>query len=63
MNDIQTFDEFRPDYDSVCLNCSTAPVVTMYKGEKCINDSELCGPCFFGTAKALDPEWWNDQDD
>jgi len=36
MSEIQTFDEFRPDYDSVCINCATAPVVTMYKGEECV---------------------------
>lgn len=42
---------FEPDWLHLCGNCEETPVVPM---------SGFCGPCHFGTAKALGGDWWHD---
>ncbi len=54
---------FEPDYDQECYNCGQSPVVTVVKDGKVTTNFEMCGPCTFGTARAIYPEWWNNQDD
>lgn len=56
-------DSFEPDYDRKCYNCGQSPVVTGVMGGKVVYDSEMCGPCTFGTAEALAPTWWNEGED
>ena len=53
-------DKYEPDYASKCENCDQSPTVTGVKNDKVVYDSGMCGPCTFGTAEALDPDWWND---
>jgi hypothetical protein len=57
-------DSYVPDYNNDCCNCGQSPVVTVVDslGNK-TTDFEMCGPCTFGTAKALDVDQWNTQDD
>lgn len=57
--DKMEMDTYEPDYSSACMNCGHTPVVTAsYKG-KIVHSWDMCGVCTFGTAKALDPDWWN----
>lgn len=52
-----------PDYEAECENCGQSPCVTgVDKNEVTIYRSGMCGPCTFGTAKAIDPDWWNESD-
>lgn len=48
---------FEPDYESECCNCGQTPVVVLIDGD-ISHDSSMCGVCFFGTADALDVDWW-----
>lgn len=50
--------ESRPDYDTPCEVCGQTPTVEVFADGKQIDLPNLCGPCFFGTAEALDPENW-----
>lgn len=50
----QTQKHFRPDHSRQCENCQQTPVVPL---------SGLCGPCHFGTAAAVDGDWWNSAED
>ena len=44
--------EWEPEWTKKCDNCGETPIVP---------DSELCGPCYFGTAQALMGGWWDDE--
>ena len=57
-------DHFEPDYKTQCINCGQTPTVVgvSAEGEE-VFVTEMCGPCTFGTAAALDPDWWNHGDD
>jgi hypothetical protein len=44
--------EFRPSWEESCMCCGQTPVV----GAK----GDMCGPCFFGTAEAVNGGWWDD---
>jgi len=46
--------KFRPDWSGICDNCEQTPIVP---------ESGLCGPCHFGTARALQGDWWDDSKD
>jgi hypothetical protein len=50
---------FKPNYDGKCVACGSSPTVTGLDedGKKLFGD-QLCGPCFFGEAEAVDPETW-----
>jgi hypothetical protein len=50
---------FHPDFDTACKVCSSIPCVVIE--DHIQPDTELCGPCFFGTAEMLDWEAWNDE--
>ena len=56
--------EYKPDYSRCCDICGQTPVVTgVNVSGEVIYDSEMCGVCTFGTAQALDPDWWNGDDE
>jgi hypothetical protein len=59
MEEIQ-IDRYEPNHDGRCEVCEQGPTVTGMKNGVVVYASEMCGPCTFGTAKALDHEWWND---
>jgi hypothetical protein len=44
---------FGPNWQRKCDNCGQSPVV----GQR----GDLCGPCYFGTADALNGGWWDDK--
>ncbi len=48
-----------PCYESNCENCEQTPTVTVHKNGKENYRFDMCGPCTFGTAQALDVDWWN----
>ena len=50
--------EFVPDYEIECCNCEQTPTVTIFQDGLIWAQSELCGPCYFGEADALDPDNW-----
>ncbi len=53
--------KYEPDYANRCENCGESPTVTgVNKDGKVVYAAGMCGPCTFGTAKALDPDWWNE---
>jgi len=56
-------DRYDPDYTKLCCNCGNTPVVTgvMKKANEYVTvyNSEMCGPCTFGSASCIDPEEWN----
>jgi len=52
-------DSYEPNYSNECECCGTCGTVMAVKDGKVIHDSGMCGVCVFGTAKALDPDWWN----
>ena len=52
-------ERFEPDYESKCFVCKASPTVTGVRNGKVIVETDLCGPCTWGTAQALDVEWWN----
>ena len=56
-------DSYEPDYDCECENCGQSPCVTAVKDGEVVHHTDMCGVCTFGTAKALDPDWWNGDDD
>lgn len=57
MND----NKYVPDYDSVCVNCDSSPVVTVINSiGKLIFTTKMCGPCTFGSATYLDSSLWNE---
>lgn len=60
---VMKIDSYEPDWDAKCCNCGQSPVVTAVKDGEVVNNFEMCGPCTFGTAKALDTDWWNGDDD
>ena len=56
--------QFEPDYKKKCEACGQKPSVTTVNDTGAVIDNwNLCGPCMFGTAAALDPDWWNNYDD
>lgn len=63
MGDSLKFDSYDPDFDHNCIVCGQNPVVTLVRKGEVVYETEMCGPCTFGTAKALDWDWWNTQDD
>lgn len=50
----------KPNYDRKCLNCEQTPTVDIYDkdGKILRTHMDLCGPCCFGEADAVDPENW-----
>jgi len=46
--------DLRPDWNARCLNCDSTPVVPL---------TGLCGPCNFGTAAAVNGDWWDEETD
>lgn len=52
---------YEPDYEVECENCGQTPCVTgvCITTKRVVYESDMCGPCTFGTAAALDIEWWN----
>lgn len=61
-DNVQEIDKFEPNYKGKCCNCDQSPTVTAVKDGKVVVDWEMCGPCTFGTAQAIDPLNWNDLD-
>jgi hypothetical protein len=56
-------DEYVPNYNRECENCGQSPVVEGQKDGQIVFRGTLCGPCTFGTSKALDPKWWNSDEE
>lgn len=52
--------EFKPNYKRKCTSCDQKPTVDIFEDGTLVLDSALCGPCFFGTAAALDSDTWNE---
>ena len=50
--------EYVPDYEIECTNCGQTPTVCIFQNGLIQSQTELCGPCCFGTAEALDPDNW-----
>jgi len=50
---------FIPDYKRVCVVCDAAPTISTSVDGK-VEASRLCGPCFFGEARMVDSDEWND---
>lgn len=50
----------KPNYEENCVVCDQSPVVDLYDPAEntLFHKTELCGPCCFGTASALDPDNW-----
>jgi hypothetical protein len=59
MSDEVEIDRYEPDHNGSCEVCDRGPTVTGVKGGEVVFAPGLCGPCCFGTAKAIDPVWWN----
>ena len=55
--EVRKEDVFEPNYRNICDTCEQRPTVFV-KGSQPY-DSNLCGPCFFGTSRALEPDNWN----
>jgi hypothetical protein len=49
---------FKPDQDTPCGNCHQVPTVVLSGSG--YGNTGLCGPCYFGTAEALDPDTWSE---
>ena len=47
-----------PHEDGQCRFCDQSPTVALEIKGQMVHDTELCGPCYFGTAKALDSSKW-----
>lgn len=62
-DDAIEYDKFEPNYKGKCECCGQSPTVTAVKNNVVVNDWGMCGVCTFGTAKALDPDWWNNGED
>jgi hypothetical protein len=60
MNEPLVIDLFVPDFEQHCINCGQTPVVTGVHLGKVVYNSEMCGPCVWGEAKAIDPSTWNE---
>ena len=59
MADEIEIDGFEPDYCEKCTVCGASPTVSAVKGRAEVYSTEMCGPCTFGTAAALDPSTWD----
>ena len=52
--------EFSPNYGKECQSCGQKPTVQVieYESQMLIEDSGLCGVCYFGESSCIDPEEW-----
>lgn len=52
--------KFEENYEVTCVNCGQMPTVDIdaVSGKK-VSISELCGACFFGEARCIDPAEWS----
>jgi len=52
--------EFSPNYDKECQQCGQTPIVQVIdcENQELIEDSELCGVCFFGEVTYIEVENW-----
>ena len=50
---------YHPDFESPCRVCGSSPCVVVDNHIE--PETELCGPCFFGSAEMLDWSLWNDE--
>ena len=57
--DKNVMSEYVPDYNQQCEVCGESPTVMVAEKDQITHDFNLCGVCTFGTAKALDVDWWN----
>lgn len=50
----------KPNYKIKCMVCGAKPTVDVYTedGSKLQAHMDLCGPCCFGEAAAIDPANW-----
>jgi hypothetical protein len=47
-----------PNYEIKCDVCEQTPTVDVESSDGKIIHTELCGPCCFGEASAIDPKEW-----
>lgn len=52
-------DEYVPNYERKCIACDNKPTVEGLKDGARVLIADLCGPCTFGTADAVEPSEWN----
>jgi hypothetical protein len=48
-----------PNFDGECWRCEAGPTVGLAT-ESGLQDTRLCGACFFQDRLMLDWEWWNE---
>ena len=53
-------EKFEPDYEGKCDLCEQSPTVVINCDDGGRIKSNLCGPCYFGTANAIYPEDWEE---
>lgn len=53
-------EDFKPNHGTKCENCEQTPTVVVIVSTTEEYNSGLCGPCYFGTARALDSDEWDD---
>lgn len=46
------------NYSGLCDVCGDTPTVVVVAKNEPVRHLNLCGPCCFGTAEALDPSYW-----
>lgn len=47
------------NYDVNCVNCGQSPTVDVVTHDlRKVQISELCGACYFGEARCIDPAEW-----
>ena len=56
--EITEVDGYKADYKARCIVCDQSPCVVIMKDGEAVHHLNMCGPCTFGTAEALDPENW-----
>lgn len=57
-NDPGTIDSFEPDYGARCEVCDESPCGIGVKAGQVVYQSDMCGPCTFGTADSINPANW-----
>jgi len=48
-----------PNDEGTCVACNQSPTVNFEANGKVVLATDLCGPCYFGTAEAVDPDNWD----
>ena len=55
-------DRVIPNEDGQCQVCGQSRTVALEVNDLMVHDTKLCGPCYFGTDRALDSSKWEAMD-